>query len=120
VGVGERQGIFAAAVKSRREAMQVPVVLERMSGNGYRATGVEPLGLVAEGASREEALQKLSDLLADKIRSGVEVVLLEVPGANNPWRKAAGIWDKDDPLVQEWRKAIEEYRRKVDEDPDYL
>ncbi len=27
---------------------------------------------------------------------------------------------KDDPWIDEWKKAMGEYRKKVDEDPDYL
>src|SRR5262249_53761485 len=33
--------------------MQIPVVIERVDGNGYRARGVDPLSLSAEGATRD-------------------------------------------------------------------
>jgi hypothetical protein len=27
---------------------------------------------------------------------------------------------KDDPWIEDWKKSVEEYRQKVDEDPDAL
>jgi hypothetical protein len=41
-------------------------------------------------------------------------------GEENPWLRMAGMWDKDDPLVQEWERIMNEERRKADADPDYL
>ena len=35
----------------------------------------------------------------------------------NPWLAVAGIF-QNDPLFDEWQAAIEEYRRKVDEEED--
>ncbi len=39
--------------------MQIPVLVERVKGNGFRARGTEPFAVSARGASREEALAKL-------------------------------------------------------------
>ncbi len=39
--------------------MQIPVLVERVKGNGYRARGVEPFAVSAKGSTREEALAKL-------------------------------------------------------------
>jgi hypothetical protein len=36
-----------------------------------------------------------------------------------PWRQDAG-YLRDEPLYERWRELIEEYRRKLDEDPDAL
>jgi hypothetical protein len=33
----------------------------------------------------------------------------------NPWLRAAGILDKDDPLVKEWIEIMRENRRKDEE-----
>ena len=41
--------------------MRISVLIEPVPGNGYRAMGGEPLGLVAEGATRDMALQKLPE-----------------------------------------------------------
>jgi hypothetical protein len=43
-------------------------------------------------------------------------VLIEPP--EPPWAKYAGTWQPGDPLIEEWKEAVEEYRRKIDEDPD--
>jgi hypothetical protein len=39
--------------------MQIPVLVERVKGNGYRARGTEPFAISAKGSTREEALAKL-------------------------------------------------------------
>ena len=39
--------------------MQIPVLIEPVAGNGFRAQGCEPFGLLAEGATRQAALEKL-------------------------------------------------------------
>jgi len=44
---------------------------------------------------------------------------MDVPEHENPWLKMAGMWDKDDPLVQEWKEIIAENRRKEDEAPNF-
>jgi hypothetical protein len=37
--------------------MQIPVLIEPINGNGYRASGGAPLAVVVEAPTREEALQ---------------------------------------------------------------
>jgi hypothetical protein len=99
--------------------MQIPVVIEPVAGNGYRATGVEPLGLSAEGGTRAEALAKLRQQLQDRLREGTELVTLDITTrpTENPWVEFAGMF-KDDPYFDEWQQAIAENRRKLDEDPE--
>src|SRR5437868_4436360 len=99
--------------------MQIAVLLEKVAGKGYRARGGEPFALTAEGATREQALAKLRELIADKLRAGAEVVALEIP-AVHPALRTAGRLDPNDPMVQEWLEIMAENRRKADEDPDYL
>ena len=36
--------------------MQIPVLIEPIAGNGYRARGGEPLAVVVEAPTRAEAL----------------------------------------------------------------
>jgi hypothetical protein len=95
--------------------MQVPVLIEPISGNGFRARTGEPLALTAEGATAEEALQKLRDLVNSRLAAGARLVTLQVPEEDNPWLKMAGMY-KDDPLFDEWQQAIAENRRKADQD----
>lgn len=89
--------------------MDIPVLLEPLPGKGYRARGGEPFALEAEGATKEEALLKLRDLIAARIQSGAEVIRLNVPAVDNPWVAFAGIY-KDDPLFDDWQAAIAERR----------
>lgn len=98
--------------------MQIPVVIEPLDGNGYRARGGEPLVLSAEGATREEALGKLRDLIRLRIASGIQIVPLELPTADHPLAPFAGMYREDDPLVKEWLQIMAENRRKLDADPD--
>ncbi len=100
--------------------MQIPILIEPVAGNGYRSRGGEPYALSAEGATRDEVLAKLRAQLEARMRGGAEAVSLEVagPAAGNPWVEFAGMF-KDDPLFDDWQKAIAEYRREVEEDPNY-
>jgi hypothetical protein len=100
--------------------MQVPVLVEPVAGNGYRASGWIPAALTADGSTPEEALQKLRGLIAERLNEGARLVALEVPGVDHPWLPFAGMFNKDDPLVQEWKQAMAENRRKADADPDVL
>jgi len=96
--------------------MQILVAIERVAGNGFRARSGEPFALTAEGATREEALQKVRDLIRNRLAAGLEVVPFEVPAADNPWAAMAGLF-RDDPLFEPWQQAVADYRRQVDEDP---
>jgi hypothetical protein len=101
--------------------MQFPVLIERIAGNGYRASGGPPLAIVVEAPTREEALAKLKEQLEARVRDGAEIVSLslDVGPAEHPWMKFAGMF-KDDPLLEEWKQSMAEYRRMIDEEPDAL
>lgn len=96
--------------------MQIPVLIEPVAGNGFRARSAEPFGLTAEGATSDEALDKLRQEIQNRLTAGARLVSLDVP-ADNPWKAMAGIY-KDDPQFDDWQQAIAEYRRQVEEDPD--
>jgi hypothetical protein len=98
--------------------MQIPVLIEPVAGNGYRARGAEPFALSAEGATREEALANFRGQLQSRMKSGAAIVALEVPVEEHPFARSAGIFSPDDPLVQEWLSIMAENRRKADENPD--
>jgi hypothetical protein len=76
------------------------------------------LAFTAEGATREEAVRKLQELIQNHLASGVEIVPLEVPTAQHPLARFAGMNDLNDPLVQDWLGIMAENRRQADEDPD--
>ena len=85
--------------------MQVPVLLER-SEYGFRAKAWD---VSAEGDSREQALERLGELLQQS-----EITSLEVPAPQHDWRRVAGML-KDDPTFDDWQAIIAENRRKEDE-----
>lgn len=97
--------------------MQIPVLIEPIAGHGFRATGGQLLGVVAEAPTREEALAQLKEQLQNRFRNGAEIVTLELAPATHPWMEFAGMF-KDDPLLEEWKQAMAEYRRQIDEEPD--
>lgn len=100
--------------------MQIPVLIEPIAHNGYRARGIEPFAISAKGATREEALAKLRAKIEKRLKKGAEIVGLEVSGAStHPWMEFAGMF-KGDPWIEDWKRSIEEYRKQVDEDPDAL
>ena len=55
--------------------MNIPVLLERVDQNGYRARSGEPIVLTAEGSTRDEALGKLRQLIQNKLTNGAELTL---------------------------------------------
>jgi hypothetical protein len=69
----------------------------------------------AEGTSREEALGNLRAQIENKIRSGAELMTLEVGKPVHPWTRFAGTL-QDDPLGEAWVQAMAEYRTSVDND----
>jgi predicted RNase H-like HicB family nuclease len=95
--------------------VEIPVLIEAIPGNGYRASTGQPLSLVGEGATREEALAKLRQALAARLAAGTQVVPLQLPGTEHPLAKFAGMY-KDDPLFEEWQQIIAENRRLDDEE----
>ena len=93
--------------------MEIPVLIEPVAGNGFRATA-SAFPLTAEGATREEALQRLREGVQARLRSGAQLTLLEVTPAENPWLAMAGMRDPRDPIVQEWKQIMAERRREED------
>ena len=65
--------------------MQIPVLIELIAESRFRAKSGEPLPLSAEGATQDEALQKLRDLIDGQLQNGTRLMTLEVPGQENPW-----------------------------------
>lgn len=100
--------------------MQIPILVEPGINNGYRATCGPPLAVSADGATPDEAVDKLQMLLRDRLINGVEIVAAEVPArvVENPWVKYAGMF-KDDPMFAEVLEIMKENRRKDDEDPAF-
>ena len=97
--------------------MKIPVLVEPLKGNGYRARGTEPFALTARGSTREEALAKLRAKIQNPLKNGTELVALEIGSQADPWMEFAGMF-KDDPWINDWKQSIQEYRQKVEDDAD--
>ncbi len=97
--------------------MQIPVLVEPVSGNGYRARGVEPFGFVAEGTTRAEALANWKQQFQARVRAGAELVTLEVGPQSHPWLEFAGMF-KDDPDFKDVLEIMAANRHRLDADPD--
>lgn len=93
--------------------MELPVLVEPVAGNGYKASGAFPFEFTTEGATADEAVQKLKQLIQNRLANGAELIGVEVPKTDNPWARIEGIY-KDDPLFDEWQAAIAEYRRQAE------
>jgi len=94
--------------------MQIPVLIESVKSNGYRVTTGQPLAMIAEGATREEALQQLQQALQKRLSSGAEIVPFELSSAAHPLAPYAGMF-KDNPLFDAWQQAIADYRQADEE-----
>ena len=100
--------------------MHIPVVIEPIAGNGFRVTGAGGLsvGLIAEGATAEEAMHRLQEQVQIRVNAGARIADMRVP-MQSPWIADAGCL-RDEPLYEEWVEAMKEYRQKLDEDPEAL
>jgi hypothetical protein len=95
--------------------MQIPVLIERIAGNGYRARGGEPLALTAEGATREAALAKLKEQVEARLRRA-ELVPMDLSPGPHPLAEFAGMF-KNDPDFKKVLHVISQNRKKMDKDP---
>jgi hypothetical protein len=97
--------------------MQIPILVEPIAGNGYRARGGEPVALTAEGPTRDAAIAELRKQLQARLQSGAEIVPLELADQSHPLAEFIGMF-RDDPLIAEWKQAMAEYRDKIDKNPE--
>ena len=99
--------------------MQIPILIEPVSGNGFRSSGGESFALSAEGATRDEVIAKLREQLHARLQGGSELISLEMPEIEHPLKPFAGMF-ANDPLFEDWQQSIREYRKQVETDPDCL
>src|SRR6266702_4252393 len=97
--------------------MQIPVLVQRVKGNGYRARGKEPFAVSAKGASRKEALAKLRAKIEARLKNGTELVGLEVGSKAHPLAEFAGMF-KGEPIFADVLKIMAETRKRLDADPN--
>lgn len=94
------------------------VLIEQTESGNYAATVLGWSECNAEGATKEEALTKLNQVVSARLQNA-EIVSLEIdnPHTENPWMKFAGMF-KDDPQFDEMLEYIEQYRRELDAETD--
>jgi hypothetical protein len=97
--------------------MKIPVLIEPISDERYRATGSEPFVGSVEAETPDAALAKLKQLIDDRIAQGARIAMIDLPSGTNPWLDMAGIFH-DDPFFDEWQQAIADYRHERNENPD--
>src|SRR5580693_4185212 len=97
--------------------VEVPVVIEPVTGNGYRAIGAGGLsvGLSAEGATVEEAVDRLADQVRTRVSAGAKLTEVTVVAGQAPWKQDAG-YLRDEPLFEAWREAMEKNRQELDDE----
>jgi hypothetical protein len=100
--------------------MQIPILVEPIEGGRYRARAGEPFALSAEGVTADAAQFQLSLLLAERVRDGARLVLLDVPedpsSAHRVLLFRSDELYKTDWAYRELQEAIAENRRREDEE----
>ena len=97
--------------------MEIPVLIEPVAGNGYVARTGSPFNWSAEGATPDEAVQKLQAVASAQRAAGLSMATISMGGSVHPHAEFIGAM-KDSPLWDAWRKAIEEYREEIENDPN--
>ena len=94
--------------------MQIPILIEPIDGERWRATAGGPFNLTADGASRQEAVQNLERLVAMRFEAGAAVLAMNVP-PTSPVVPARGPMKYDDPDYDAWLKNTAAKRKVEDE-----
>jgi hypothetical protein len=94
--------------------MKAIVFVEKIGKKKYRASTSQPVHLESEGASQDQAVERLCELAKKRLAAGtfMQMSLPDVP--SNPWRTFAGIW-KDHPEFDAFLQNIARHRRAADE-----
>ena len=97
--------------------MQIPILIEPLPGNRFRAKSTTALPLMVEGNSAEESLRLWHDTFSSVIPVDAEVVAVGFPVSPTqqlpPFAKFIGTL-KNDQIVELWREGVAEYRRQRD------
>jgi hypothetical protein len=94
--------------------MEIPIIVEPTGDNAFRASSGGLWGLEVEAPSRDEAIQKLRELIDCRLDAGAELFELEIRDRAHPLAQFAGML-KDDPLLQPWKDAMAEYRQGTED-----
>lgn len=98
--------------------MEIHVLLEPSPAGGFRARSGDPLNLTAEGVTPDAALHHFRDLIVDRITVCSRLTTLQIPTSTETEHHLGEGMYRDDPLYEDWRAEVENYRRQIEEDPD--
>lgn len=93
--------------------MQIATLIEPIAGRGFRASTRSPIEISVEAESREEAIRQLQAGVRARLAEGAEIINVETTDKPNPWVEFAGGLPGH-PLLEEWHKAMADYRDLVD------
>lgn len=103
------------------------VTVENGAANRYTATVIGWPTCMAEGKTREEAIDRVKQRFTERL-AHLEIVPIEVDlprlepiatSAEHPWAKFAGMYQAN-PLFDEVLDSIPAYRRAIDEDESVI
>ena len=94
--------------------MEIPIIVEPVTNNGFRASSGAPWGLETEAPTREEAIEKLRELIDRRLQGGAEVLSLEIRSRPHPLARFAGML-RDEPMLGSWKAAMAEYRQQTED-----
>ena len=97
--------------------MKIPILIEPISEQRYRATGSEPFVGSVEAETADAALAKMKQLIFDRLSQGARIAAVDLPDTANPWLEGAGMFC-DDSLFDDWQRAIADYRHEVNQIAD--
>ena len=98
--------------------MTFDVILLKQADNGYIARPVLWPDSAVQGATEQEALDRVRDLIRDLLgRTQLVQVEVDVPEnqTDNPWLSRAGLF-ADDPTWDDFLQAMADYRRQLDDE----
>jgi hypothetical protein len=98
--------------------MEIPVLIEPVPGIGFRASGGEPFAIVVEGETPEAALAQFKEEVSAKLHNGAKIASVTIQPEEHPWLEFAGMFDPEDPLIQEWLAVMKEQRDREDTDEE--
>jgi len=95
--------------------VKIPILIEPTSDRRFRAAGAEPFVGGVEADTPNAVLEQLRKLIDERLSRGALIAALELPEGGNPWLAGAGMF-RDDPLFDDWQRAIADCRREADQD----
>ena len=114
---GPNQGGDRLAVGREVDEVKIPVLIETISNQRYRATGGEPFGGCVEGETPEAALREMKRRIEDRIAGGARIAAVALPDTHDLPAVGPGMF-RESLLYDAWQQAMADYRQSVDDRPD--